>query len=108
MGKKQSVFIDFNRPGLPLISIKFPAFMSMLLTNRRMTSKGIMAGSMSKKKDKELLEELEALGETIEWLEQRSQCDFEHVSKSVVVKEQELKEWLRSPSLNHARSWLKK
>ena len=108
MGKKQSVFIDFNRLGLQLISIKFPIFMSMLLTDRSMTNKGIMARSMSKKNDKELLEEIEALGETIEWLEQRSLCDFEQVSKSVVVKEQELKEWLQAPSLNHARSWLKK
>jgi hypothetical protein len=31
-GKKRSVFIDFNRLILPLISIKFPFIMSMLLT----------------------------------------------------------------------------
>ena len=67
-----------------------------------------MARSMSKKNDKELLEEIEALGETIDWLEKRSQCDFEKVSKSVVVKEEEIKEWLKSPSLTHARSWLKR
>jgi len=73
-----------------------------------MTGKGIMENSMSKKNGKELLEEIEALGETIEWLEQRGQCDFEKVSKSVVVKEEEVKEWLQAPSLRQARSWLKR
>ena len=63
---------------------------------------------MSKKNDKELLEEIEALGEIIEWLEHKEHCDLGQVSESFAVGEKELEQWLRSPSLDRARSWLKR
>ncbi len=90
-----------------LISIKFPFIMSMLLTVRNMNLKGIPARSMSKHNDRELLEELEALGEIIEWLEHREHCDLRQASESLVVDEHEVEQWLRAPSLARARSWLK-
>jgi hypothetical protein len=63
---------------------------------------------MSKKNDKELLEEIEALGEIIEWLEHKEHSDLKKVSESFPVDEKELEAWLRSPSLHKARSWLKR
>ena len=63
---------------------------------------------MSRQKDKELLEELEALGEIIEWLENRDICDLNQPSENVAVDERELEQWLKSPSLARARSWLKR
>lgn len=63
---------------------------------------------MSKQKDRELLDELEALGEIIEWLENNERRDLGQVSESIAVDEHELDEWLKAPSLSQARSWLKR
>jgi hypothetical protein len=63
---------------------------------------------MNKKKDRELLDELEALGEVIEWLENSDRCDLGQASESIPVDEHELEQWLKSPSLTQARSWLKR
>jgi hypothetical protein len=63
---------------------------------------------MSKQKDRELLDELEALGEIIEWLENSERCDPGQASESIAVDEHELEQWLKAPSLAKARSWLKR
>ena len=62
---------------------------------------------MSRKIDKELFEEMESLGDIIEWLENRN-ADEGKSSQSLVVDEKALKEWLKKPTLEQARSWLKK
>jgi len=63
---------------------------------------------MSKHKDRELLDELEALGEIIEWLENSGRIDNGKASESITVDEHELEQWLKAPSVAQARSWLKR
>ena len=63
---------------------------------------------MSKHKDRELLDELEALGEIIEWLENSERSDTGKTPESITVDEHELEQWLKAPSLSQARSWLKR
>jgi hypothetical protein len=63
---------------------------------------------MSKHKDRELLDELEALGEIIEWLENSERSDTGKAPESIPVDEHELEQWLKAPSLSQARSWLKR
>ena len=63
---------------------------------------------MIKKKDRELLDELEALGEIIEWLENSERCYPGQTPESIAVDEHELEQWLKTPSLAQARSWLKR
>jgi hypothetical protein len=62
---------------------------------------------MSRKIDKELFEEMESLGDIIEWLENRN-ADVEKQPQSFAIDEKALKEWLEKPTLEQARSWLKK
>ncbi|GEM_PF-3449444 len=62
---------------------------------------------MSRKIDKELFEEMESLGDIIAWLENRN-ADEGKSPQSFVVDEKTLKEWLKKPTLEQARSWLKK
>ena len=62
---------------------------------------------MIRQSDRELLEELESLGEVIEWLENRN-CDVGKSVRAYTVDDDELREWLKKPSLELARSLLKK
>ena len=62
---------------------------------------------MSRKIDKELFDEMESLGDIIAWLESRN-ADEGKSTQSFVVDEKALKEWLKKPTLEQARSWLKK
>lgn len=62
---------------------------------------------MSRKLDKELFEEMESLGDIIEWLENRNAGEGKS-PQSLVIDEKALKEWLKKPTLEQARSWLKK
>jgi hypothetical protein len=50
-------------------------------------------------KDKELIEQLEALSEVIEWLEKRDETDLEEAKKSEQVDEEEIDKWLKSTNL---------
>lgn len=62
---------------------------------------------MSRQRDKDLFEEMDSLGDIIEWLENRN-SDEGKSSQSFAVDENELKEWLKKPTLELVRSWLKK
>jgi hypothetical protein len=62
---------------------------------------------MSRQIDKKLFEEMESLGDIIAWLENRNADDGKS-PQSFVVDEKALKEWLKKPTLEQARSWLKK
>ena len=70
--------------------------------------KGFTAHRMVGQEDKQLLKEIETLAEIIEWLEHKEHCDLDRASESITVDEKEIKEWLKSPSLDRVRSWLKK
>jgi hypothetical protein len=59
-------------------------------------------------KDRELIEQMEALEEVIEWLEKKDKTDISKASMSTPVEEDEVDEWLRSPKLEKVREWLKK
>ncbi|MCX8044648.1 MAG: hypothetical protein N3B18_11080 [Desulfobacterota bacterium] len=60
------------------------------------------------KKDRELIEQIEALEEIISWLEQKEKTDLSEASATMSVDEDEVDEWLRSPELEKVREWLKK
>ncbi len=62
---------------------------------------------MSRKIDKEIFEEMESLGDIIEWLENRNAGEGKN-PQSLVIDDKALKEWLKKPTLEQARSWLKK
>lgn len=59
-------------------------------------------------KDRELIEQMEALEDVLEWLESKDSSDLDSVSGSgfVQVEENELKEWLKSPKLQRVRRWI--
>lgn len=59
-------------------------------------------------KDRELIEQIEALEEVITWLEQKEGTDLPRASATTSVDEDEVDEWLRSPELEKVREWLKK
>jgi len=59
-------------------------------------------------KDRELIEQLEALEEIVSWLEKKEKSDFLKASTITDVDEDEVDEWLRSPELEKVREWLKK
>ncbi len=59
-------------------------------------------------KDRDLIEQLEALEEVILWLEQKDRSDLPQASATTSVDEDEVEEWLRSPELEKVREWLKK
>ena len=50
-------------------------------------------------KDRELIEQMEALSDIVDWLEQKNSTDMENASESVSVDEDEIDEWLKSPPL---------
>lgn len=58
-------------------------------------------------KDKELIAQMEALEDVLEWLEEKEKVDIKKAATSVCVEECELEEWLRSPKLEKVRAWLK-
>lgn len=57
-------------------------------------------------KDRELIDQMEALEDVLEWLESKDSSDLDSVSGFVQVGENELKEWLKSPKLQRVRRWL--
>lgn len=59
-------------------------------------------------KDRELIEQLEALEDVIDWLEKKDKTDLDKASEAMHVDEDEVDEWLRSPKLEKVREWLKK
>jgi hypothetical protein len=61
---------------------------------------------MKDHKDKELIEQMEALEEVIDWLEERSKFDMDDAAESTPVDENEVDEWLRSPKLKKVLKWI--
>lgn len=61
-----------------------------------------------KGKDKELLEQMEALEEVINWLEKKEKVDMKDAEESTYVDEDEIDEWLKSPKLKKVRKWLER
>ena len=57
-------------------------------------------------KDRELIEEMEALEEIIDWLEEKDSLDIDEASHIIHVDEQEVDEWLKSPKLEKVRKWI--
>lgn len=57
-------------------------------------------------KDKELIEQMEALEEIINWLEEKDKVDIEKASETMHVDEEEIDEWLKSPKLKKVLEWL--
>lgn len=55
-------------------------------------------------KDRELIEQMEALDEIIQWLESKDSLDMDQAEEE--VDEHELDEWLKSPRLKKVRKWL--
>ena len=55
--------------------------------------------SKTASKDKELIEQLEALSEVVEWLEKRDTTDMEEANETVHVDKKEIHKWLQSPKL---------
>jgi hypothetical protein len=58
----------------------------------------------SNMKDRELIEQMEALDEIVQWLESKDSLDIDEADE--IVDEQELDEWLKSPRLKKVRKWL--
>ena len=61
----------------------------------------VLVGMESKKdmKDKELIEQIEALSEIVDWLEEKDTIDLKEASDTVRVDEEEVDGWLKSISL---------
>ena len=59
-------------------------------------------------KDRELIEQMEALEEVLEWLEEKENLDMDDASETIHVEESEVEEWLSSPELQKVRDWLKR
>ena len=59
-----------------------------------------------KDKDKELIEQMEALEDVINWLEAKEKVDINDAAESTYVDEDEVDEWLKSPELEKVRKWL--
>ena len=57
-------------------------------------------------KDKELIEQMEALEEIINWLEEKDKVDIDKASETMHVDEEEIDEWLKSPKLKKVLEWL--
>ena len=58
-------------------------------------------------KDKELIEQMEALEEVIDWLEKKEDVYVDEANNSPVT-EHELDEWLKSPKLKKVLKWLER
>ena len=61
---------------------------------------------MKDQKDKELIEQMEALEEVIDWLEEKSKFDMDDAAENTPVDEDEVDEWLRSPKLKKVLKWI--
>ncbi len=61
---------------------------------------------LSAMKDKELIEQMEALEDVIEWLEERDSTDIVAANKKMYVEEDEVDEWLKSPKLKKVLDWM--
>jgi len=59
-----------------------------------------------KDKDKDLIEQMEALEEVIEWLEQKESVDINEAVETTRVDEDELDAWLKSPKLRKVLKWI--
>ena len=59
-------------------------------------------------KDKELIEQMEALEDIIEWLEEKDSSDLDQAEDLELVDEDELEQWLKSPKLKKVRQWIDK
>lgn len=59
-------------------------------------------------KDKELIEQMEALEDIIEWLEEKDSSDLDQAEDLELVDEAELEQWLKSPKLKKVRQWIDK
>ena len=57
-------------------------------------------------KDRNLIEQMEALEEIVEWLESKDDVDIDAAADTVDVDEGELSEWLKSPKLKKVRKWI--
>ncbi len=61
----------------------------------------VLVGMESKKdmKDKELIEQIEALSEIVDWLEEKDRTDLKEAAETIRVDEEEVDGWLKSISL---------
>ena len=59
-----------------------------------------------KEKDKDLIEQMEALEEVVNWLEGKEKLDMNDAAENIPVDEDEIDEWLKSPKLEKVRKWL--
>ena len=59
-------------------------------------------------KDKELIEQMEALEEIINWLEEKDKADIDKATETMHVDEEEIDEWLKSPRLKKVLEWLER
>lgn len=56
-------------------------------------------------KDKELIEQLEALEDIVDWLEERDKSDLNEATSSIQVEEEEIARWLETPTLKDRLRW---
>jgi hypothetical protein len=57
-------------------------------------------------KDRDLIERMEALGELVQWLEDKEDLDMLTAAEQTEVEESEVEEWLKDPKLEKVRQWL--
>ena len=57
-------------------------------------------------KDRDLIERMEALGELVNWLEDKEDLDMLTAAEQTEVEESEVEEWLKDPKLEKVRQWL--
>ena len=57
-------------------------------------------------KDRDLIERMEALGELVQWLEDKEDLDMLTAAEQTEVEEGEVEEWLKNPKLEKVRQWL--
>ena len=57
-------------------------------------------------KDRDLIERMEALGELVQWLEDKEDLDMITAAENTEVDEGEVDEWLKDPKLEKVRQWL--
>ena len=50
-------------------------------------------------RDRDLIEQMEALDEVIQWLESKDHCDLEEAEKICKVEKDEISTWLDDPRL---------
>ncbi len=57
-------------------------------------------------RDRDLIQQMEALEEIVDWLESKDNVDIDDASDVIKVDERELYEWLKSPKLKKVRKWI--